>query len=124
MMNQDLGKLILRLGVGGLMLPHGYAKLERLISHGASVEFANPLGIGELPTLILAIIAELVCPILIILGIRTRIASILPAITMLVAAFVIHIDDPWAKMEFPLLYFTGFVAIMLMGSGKWAVENR
>lgn len=121
-MSKDLGKLILRIGVGGLMIPHGYAKLVKLLEQGIDAGFANPLGIGEIPTLILAIIAELVCPVLIIVGLKTRWSSVLPAVTMLLAAFVIHIDDPWSKMEFPLLYLTGFLAIMLIGPGKWAVN--
>lgn len=121
-MSKDLGKLILRIGVGGLMIPHGYAKLVKLLDQGLDAGFANPLGIGEIPTLILAIIAELVCPVLIIVGLKTRWSSVLPAVTMLLAAFVIHIDDPWSKMEFPLLYLTGFLAIMLIGPGKWAVN--
>lgn len=121
-MSKDLGKLILRIGVGGLMIPHGYSKFVKLLEQGTDAGFANPLGIGEFPTLILAIIAELVCPVLIILGIKTRLAAILPGATMLVAAFVIHIDDPWSKMEFPLLYLTGFLAIILLGPGKWAVN--
>lgn len=121
-MSKDLGKLILRIGVGGLMIPHGYAKLVKLLEQGIDAGFANPLGIGEIPTLILAIIAELVCPVLIIVGLKTRWSSVLPAVTMLLAAFVIHIDDPWSKMELPLLYLTGFLAIMLIGPGKWAVN--
>lgn len=121
-MTKDLGKLILRIGMGGLMIPHGYAKLMKLMEQGMDAGFANPLGIGEIPTLMLAIIAELVCPVFIILGIQTRWTAVLPAATMLVAAFVIHLDDPWSKMEFPLLYITGFLAIILIGPGKLAVN--
>ncbi len=121
-MTKDLGKLILRIGMGGLMIPHGYAKLMKLMEQGMDAGFANPLGIGEIPTLMLAIIAELVCPVFIILGIQTRWTAVLPAATMLVAAFVIHLDDPWSKMEFPLLYLTGFLAIILIGPGKLAVN--
>ena len=121
-MTKDLGKLILRIGMGGLMIPHGYAKLMKLMEQGMDAGFANPLGIGEIPTLMLAIIAELVCPVFIILGIQTRWTAVLPAATMLVAAFVIHLDDPWSKIEFPLLYLTGFLAIILIGPGKLAVN--
>ena len=121
---EDLGKLILRLGVSFLLLPHGYEKLERLLTEGGKAGFADPIGIGEVPTLVLAIVAELLCPVMIIVGIKTRLASILPALTMLVAALIVHIDDPWSKMEFPLLYFTGFVAILMIGPGRWSLEHR
>ncbi len=123
-MTLDLGKLVLRVGVAGLMLPHGYAKLQLWLDHGINARFANPLGIGEIPTIILAIIAELICPALVIIGFRTRLAAILPATTMLIAAFVMHINDPWAKMEFPLLYLVGFTAIILIGPGKWSLDNK
>lgn len=123
-MTAELGKLILRIGMGGLMLPHGYGKLTRWLNQGTEVSFANPLGIGEVPTLFLAIIAELICPILIIIGLRTRLAAILPALTMATAAFVIHIDDPWSKMEFSLLYLTGFLSIILIGPGKWSLDGK
>lgn len=121
-MNIDLGKLLLRLGFGGLMIPHGISKLQNLLS--GSPQFANPFGIGEIPTLILAIIAELVCPILVILGIKTRLASIPVIITMAVAAFIIHGGDPWGKKEMALLYLVGYTAIALIGSGSYAVKKN
>ena len=123
MMN-DLGKFILRVGTSVLMLPHGYAKFKHLLDLGMNASFADPFGIGQVPTLILAIIAELLCPLLIIVGFRTRLAAIPPAITMFVAAFVIHINDPWSKMEFAILYLIGFLAIALIGPGNWSVDGR
>ena len=96
-MTLDLGKLVLRIGIAGLMLPHGYAKLQLWLDHGINARFADPLGIGEIATIILAIIAELICPVLVIIGFKTRLAAILPAATMLIAVLVIHINDPWAN---------------------------
>ncbi|WP_417590178.1 DoxX family protein [Owenweeksia hongkongensis] len=121
-MNIDLGKLLLRLGFGGLMIPHGVSKLQNLLS--GSPQFANVFGIGEIPSLILAILAELACPILIILGIKTRLFSIPVVITMAVAAFVIHGGDPWGKKEMALLYLVGYTAIALVGSGSFAVNKN
>lgn len=123
-MKDNLGKLILRLGVGGLMLPHGFAKLEKLIHEGLSTGFADPFHVGSVTTLIIAILAELISPVLVIIGYKTRWACILPALTMLTAALVIHADDPWSKVEFPLLYFTGFIGIALLGPGKWSLDGR
>ncbi len=124
MMTTEIGKLVLRLGVAGLMMPHGYSKFNYFLEGGMDVSFGDPLGVGEIPTLIMAIIAELICPILIIVGFKTRLAAILPAITMFVAAFVVHIDDPWTKIEFPLLYLTGFLSIILIGPGKLSLDAR
>lgn len=123
-MKQNLAKLILRLGAAGMMIPHGYGKLLRWIEQGMSASFADPIGIGEIPSLAMAIFAELICPVLILIGFKTRWAAIPPAITMIVAAFIVHIDDPWSKMEFPLLYLTCYLAIALLGPGRWSVDGK
>lgn len=119
-MYSNLASLLMRLGFGGMMLTHGWGKFNYLISGETS--FLNPIGIGETPTLVLAVLAEFVVPIMLILGFKTRPASILAAITMFVAAFVVHASDPWEKQEFPLLYFVGFVGIFLLGSGKYSLD--
>ena len=120
MMYSNLTALLMRLGFGGMMLTHGWGKFNHLISGGTS--FLDPIGIGETPTLVLAVLAEFVAPILVILGFKTRPAAVLPAITMLVAAFIVHANDPWSKQEFPLLYLFGFIGIFLLGSGKYSLD--
>lgn len=105
-----------------MLLTHGYGKFIRLISGNTS--FADPIGIGEFPSLILTVFAEFVCSILLIIGFKTRLASIPPAIVMLVATFIIHWDDPWNKKEFALLYFVGFVTIFLLGPGRYSLDWR
>jgi len=120
--NSDIGLLILRVGVSGLMLTHGIPKLMQLLE--GNMEFGDPLGIGSSLSLILTVIGEALCPILIIFGIKTRLASIPPIITMLVAAFIVHASDPVATKEKALLYLIGFVAIGLMGAGRFSVDKK
>lgn len=122
MVYTNLASLILRLSFGGMMLTHGWGKLNRLLSGDFS--FANPIGIGETPTLIIAVLSEFVFPIFLIIGFKTRLSTILPGLTMLVAAMIVHADDPWRKQEFPLLYFFGYLAIYLLGSGKYSLDWR
>ena len=43
---------------------------------------------------------------------------------MLVAAFVIHADDPWSKQEFALLYALPFVALIIGGAGRFSLDGR
>ena len=43
---------------------------------------------------------------------------------MLVAAFMIHGDDPWGKQEFPLLYTAIYFTIFLMGAGRFGIDGR
>ncbi len=118
----SLTSLVLRISISAMMLTHGYGKFMRLIS--GNTKFPDPLGIGELPTLLLAVLAEFVCSILLIVGFKTRLAAIPPAIVMLVAIFIVHWEDPWNKKEFALLYLVGYVAIFLIGSGKYSLDWR
>ena len=122
-MNNDFGRLLLRLGFGGLMIPHGVSKLTKLIEHGLDAKFADPLGIGTFPTLLVAILSEVICPILVILGIKARLSSLPVILTMAVAAFVVHAGDPWGKKEMAILYLIGYTAIALLGGGRYAINR-
>lgn len=117
-----LGLALLRIIPSAFLLTHGYPKLMNLIN--GNTQFANPFGIGEAPTLFLAVIGEFICPLLMIIGFKTRWAAIPSAITMFVAAFVIHGADPFGKKEMALLYFTFFVVIFLLGPGKYSVDKN
>lgn len=118
----DLGLLILRLLAGGMMLTHGIPKIGRLIGEGP-VKFADPFGLGPEISLMMAIFAEVVCAILIIIGLKTRLATIPLMITMLVAAFYAHWDDPFGDKELSLVYFTAYLGILILGSGKYAIDG-
>ncbi len=120
---EDTGKLILRIGMGLLMLTHGYPKLIKLIS-GGEITFADPFGAGVMTSLILAIFAEIICSVLIIVGYKTRLACIPLIITMLVAVFIIHSDDPFKRKELAILYIVAFTAIMLLGPGRYSLDSR
>ncbi|MBU2973425.1 MULTISPECIES: DoxX family protein [unclassified Zobellia] len=118
---KDIGLALLRIAASAMMAVHGYGKLQMLIN---GVEFGDPIGMGSTPSLFLAVLAELVCPILIIFGFKTRWAAIPTAITMAVAAFIVHGADPFQKKELALIYFVIFVAIILLGPGKYSVDKR
>ncbi len=116
----DLALLLLRVGFGGFMLTHGIPKIAKLSDPST---FPDPLGIGHLPSLILALIGEVIAPILIIIGFKTKLAAIPAAITMFVAAFVMHAKDSLASKEHALLYFIVFVALFLTGAGKMSIDR-
>ena len=86
--SMDFGVLLLRLGVGAMMLVHGIPKLGMLIS-GNWAAFQDPLGIGNFLSLLLCVGAEFGCSILIFLGLFTRLASLLLIINMCVALFLV-----------------------------------
>lgn len=124
----DLGLLILRLSVGGLMLLHGIFKLQNGIGGiegmvaqaGLPQFFAYGVYIGEV-----------VAPLLIILGIGTRAAAIAFAINCIVAASLAHASDiltlngagGWA-VELLGLFFFGALALVFTGGGKFAISRK
>ena len=118
----DFGKLVLRVSFSLLMLTHGWGKINRLFAD--EVKFGDPLGIGSVPTLVLAVLAEFIAPILIMIGFKTRWLSMLPIATMLVAALIVHGGDPFKRQELALLYLSGFVAIAFVGPGKYSIDKR
>jgi putative oxidoreductase len=120
MMNRDLGLLILRAGVGLMLALHGYGKVSDLFA--GKTDFPDPLGIGSVPSLALAAFAEFLCALLVVIGFKTRWSAIPPVITMLVAAFVIHADDPWGKKELALLYAVGYLALVFTDGGAYSVD--
>ena len=117
----DLGLLGLRLGAGSFMLTHGWPKFQKIIA--GDWTFADPIGIGQAPSLALATFAELLCSLLVIAGFRVRLAVMPLIFTMLVAAVIVHSADPWPRKELPLLYATGFFALMLLGGGKYSLDG-
>ncbi|MFT4779985.1 MAG: putative oxidoreductase [Flavobacteriales bacterium] len=119
----DIAVLLLRLGFGLAMLPHGINKLDLFSNGFSSVRFADPIGIGSGATLILTLFAEILCSVLIVLGIRVKEATIPLMITMLVAIFIVHGGDPWAKKEMATLFLTGYLGIFFLGSGKYALRK-
>jgi putative oxidoreductase len=118
----SLGLLVVRLLAGGMMLTHGIPKIGRLMGEGP-VKFADPFGLGPEISLAMAIFSEVLCSILIMIGFKTRVATMPLMITMLVAAFYAHWDDPFGKKELPLLYFSVFLGILIVGAGKYSIDQ-
>ena len=119
---QDTGLLVVRLLAGGMMLTHGIPKINRFFGDGP-VQFADPFGLGPEISLGLAIFAEVACAILVMIGFKTRLATIPLMITMLVAAFYAHAADPFGEKELPLLFFTVFGSILISGAGTYSVDQ-
>ena len=119
----QIGLAVLRIGGAAMMLTHGVPKLQRLFGEGP-IEFADPLGIGASPTFFLAVFAEFLCAVFVLIGFKTRWASLPIIITMLVAAFVQHAADPFGSKEKALLYAIVFIAIFLLGPGAYSVDKK
>ena len=119
---KDIGLAILRIAPSLLLMTHGIPKFQKLMN--GNFEFGDPLGIGATPSLFLTVIGEVVCPVLIIIGYKTRCAAVPPAITMLVASVVVHASDSIGTKEKALLFLTFFIVIMLLGPGRFSVDRK
>ncbi|GAA4323258.1 DoxX family protein [Pontixanthobacter gangjinensis] len=119
--NMDFALLIFRIGIGVLMFSHGFPKFLNFFT-AEEIKFADPVGLGEQITFALAVFAEFVCAIFVILGFLTRFAAIPVILTMAVAVFIVHIEDPFSKQELPLLYLVCFTVIAMTGPGKYSLD--
>ena len=121
-LKSDIGLAVLRILPSAFLLSHGIPKLQKLLS--GDFEFADPIGIGATPSLFLAVIGEVICPILVIIGYKTRWATLPILILMVVAAFIVHGSDPFGRKELALLYLVCFAVIMLLGPGRYSIDKK
>lgn len=116
------GLLWARIVLGVLMiLNHGLPKIEKY--EVLKTEFYNFMGLGPQFSLTLAILAEVMCSLLIIFGLFTRLATIPLIITMIVAVSA----NNWAvlgKAEMGFLYLAGFVFLFLIGPGSYSLDEK
>ncbi len=117
----DLWLLVLRILVAAFMLTHGLPKFYKLMA-GGEIKFGDPIGLGPATSLSLAVFAEVICSTFIFIGLGTRLATIPLIVTMLIAAFVAHADDPFGRKELPLLYISVYITLIILGSGKYSVD--
>ncbi len=118
----DIGLLIARVAIAALMFTHGIPKLMMLLS-GVPIQFPPVFGMSATLSLGLAIFAEVLCSVFILIGFATRLAVIPLIITMLVAVLFIHQADPFVVKESGLQYLLVYVVLFVTGSGKYSVDN-
>jgi len=129
MSKQNVGILILRVGLGAMFIVvHGLPKLlggpERWKAVGSAM---SHLGIHFAPVAwgFAAAMAEFAGGILLILGLFTRFASASMAFVMLVAATQ-HLakGDPLVRASHPIEVGIVLVALAIMGAGAYSLDRR
>jgi putative oxidoreductase len=118
----DAALFILRLGAAVLILTHGIPKLLMLFG-GGEITFADPIGLGMETSLTLAVFAEVICAVLLGLGLASRLAAIPLIITMAVAFFIVHSQDPFQVKELALIFLLIFTTLLITGSGKYSLDH-
>lgn len=127
-MFEDLGKLVLRLTVGGLILLHGLAKVTGGVS-GISGMLA---GVGLPPALAYGVyLGEVIAPLIVIIGFYSRIGALVIAVNMLFAIGLAHAKDVFAlnqgggwAIELQAFFLLSAVVVFLIGPGRYAVNRR
>lgn len=124
----DLGKLVLRLTLGLLMLLHGIGKIvagpESILGLMATTGLPPALGY-------LVYVGEVLAPLLLIVGLWTRAAALVVAGNMAVAVLLVHTaqlgeltkNGGWA-LELQGFYFFTAVAVALLGAGSFSVGGE
>ncbi|HEX2683749.1 MAG TPA: DoxX family protein [Ferruginibacter sp.] len=113
--------LILRLGLGILMMNTGYYKLVHFGE--MAPKFMNFLGMGSTMSLALLVFAEFFCSLFLILGLFTRLAAIPLIIAMCVVVFKVNHGNAFGEGQTAALYLTGYLVLLLLGAGRVSVDS-
>ncbi len=120
----DLGLLVLRVVPAAFMiLNHGLFKVmsfSRMVEDGSFLPVLGSVMLG----LSLAIFAEVLMSLFVILGLFTRLSVIPLMVTMLVAAFIASAGQPFAARELALLYLMIFTTLFFTGPGKYSLDYQ
>lgn len=125
----DTGLLVLRLGLGALLLLHGIYK----VTHGVAW-IAGPLGHAGLPTYLRygTYVAEVLAPVLLIFGLFTRTAALVIAFDMVMAIYLARRGDigklspmsgGWA-IEIEAMFLIAALTLAFAGGGRFGLSKR
>ena len=124
--NSDIGLLIVRIALGGIIFFHGFHK----ITHGVADQF-QILASNGIPGVFIyfVYVSEVLAPVLIVLGIFTRLSSLSIFVTMIVVfyalPFPIGMDEHGAMNIESQLYFTLLsVALFFTGPGRYVAKKN
>lgn len=118
-----IGLLVLRVFLGlTMLLGHGLSKGQVLFSN-TEVQFPDPIGVGEVASLALAVFSEVICSFILTLGLLTRWVLLPLIVTMFTAAFIIHGADDFGTKEKALLYGVGYITLFFTGPGKYSIDT-
>jgi len=127
-MANDLGKLILRLTLGVLMLLHGIAKIS-----GGTAGVEKMLEGAGLPGFIAygVYVGEVLAPLLVIVGFYARAGAAVIVVNMLFAVMLAHRADlfvltktgGWA-LELQAFFLFTALALALIGPGRFGINQR
>ncbi len=126
----NMGRLFLRLFVGVMFFQFGIRQL--LEFNVVAPTFPSVLGLGSEASLIVMIVIELLCSLLIMVGFLTRLATIPPIVSMIMAEHYIlttlmHDVPPYSIADtqpgyLPLMFIGIYLFLLLAGPGKISLD--
>lgn len=125
----NMARLFMRLFTGVMFMQFGIRQISHFNELAPS--FHSVMGLGGETTLLCMILIEIICSTLIILGLFTRFALILPIISMVIAEFVLIEDlmlqqsvtfNEWQVIFLPIMFLGIFLFMMLAGPGKISLD--
>ena len=118
---RELGLLVLRAAFAvALIGAHGWGKLMTLVD-GGGAGFPDPIGFGGVTSLALAVFAEIVCALAVLLGIGGRLPALVLTAMFLVAFFMVHGGDPFGERELAFAYLVAFATLSFTGPGRYSL---
>ncbi len=126
----NLGRLFMRLFVGVMFLQFGIRQLVNY--HELQHTFPTVLGMDSTTCLTLMIVIELVCSLFIMVGFLTRLSTVAPIVSMVLAEYYI-IHDMLGDLEvagldsvdpgfLPIMFIGIYLYIWIVGPGKISVD--
>lgn len=117
------GLLFLRVSTALLVLyVHGLPKLLHWPEQARLIE--DPFGLGGPLTLGLAVFAEVLCPLLLILGIYARLACLPLLAVLFVAVALVHPEWSLEQGQFAWLLIILGCGLLITGPGPWVLRRR
>ena len=126
---EDIGKLVLRLTLGILIALHGAAKLLNFESATAGI--AKQVVALGLPEFVAygVYVGEVVAPVLLIVGVFSRLAGLIVVVNMVFAVVMVHSQQLFMltkvggwQLELQAFYLFCGLVIALIGSGRYALR--
>ncbi|MCJ8178264.1 DoxX family protein [Pseudomonas viridiflava] len=116
------GLLFMRVSVSLLLLHvHGLPKLMHWSVEVQRIE--DPFGLGGTLTLGLAVFAEVICPVLLILGVWARLACLPILAVLAVAVLFVHPEWSLEQGQFAWLLMILFAGLAITGPGPLVIGN-
>jgi putative oxidoreductase len=125
----DLGLLVIRVVTGAcLVLKHGAEKAFdfHTMATNTILPFPDPIHIGKVPSLVIALISDFFCGILVILGLGTRFAAGFAFVNILVAFITVHHLHYFGRDadhgEIIVLFLGVMAGLVLSGPGRFSAD--